>query len=167
MSTPDDMRDAAPAAPAAPDARAVAQAFYGAFARRDGETMANAYAPGARFTDPVFGTLEGEQVGRMWRALTKGAREFSLDFEIVAASAAEARVTWTARYVFSRSGRRVVNRVQSVLTVDGGKIVEQTDHFDLHAWAGQALGLPGKLLGGLGFFRRKLRASARASIGLS
>jgi len=31
------------------------QRFYAAFDRRDGDAMAACYAPGARFSDPVFG----------------------------------------------------------------------------------------------------------------
>jgi ketosteroid isomerase-like protein len=148
------------------ETRKIAQTFYEAFARRDGEAMAQAYAPSARFADPVFGTLRGEEIGRMWRGLLKGAREFSLTFEIEAASETEARVVWTARYLFSRTGRPVVNSVRSSLRLEGGRIAEQTDEFDFRAWAGQAFGLAGKLLGGTGFFRRKVRAKARAAIGL-
>ena len=36
----------------------------------DGEAMAACYSPDARFEDPAFGVLTGEQVGGMWRMLT-------------------------------------------------------------------------------------------------
>ena len=49
--------------------------FYAAFDRKDGDAMAACYAPGARFSDPVFGELRGEQPGAMWRMLLRpGAR---------------------------------------------------------------------------------------------
>ena len=35
--------------------------FYGAFARGDGDAMAACYAPYARFSDPVFTDLRGEE----------------------------------------------------------------------------------------------------------
>ena len=41
---------------------------------------------------------------------------------------------------------------------DSGLIIKHTDVFDLHRWAGQALGWKGKLLGGTGFFQKKLHA---------
>ena len=44
--------------------------FYAAFNAKDGATMAACYAPDARFHDPVFGDLTGEQAGAMWRMLT-------------------------------------------------------------------------------------------------
>ena len=46
------------------------QRFYAAFAARDGEGMAGCYHPEARFSDPVFSDLRGDEVGAMWRMLT-------------------------------------------------------------------------------------------------
>ena len=46
--------------------------FYDAFNRHDGDAMAACYAPGARFYDPVFQELRGEEPGAMWRMLTAG-----------------------------------------------------------------------------------------------
>jgi ketosteroid isomerase-like protein len=37
--------------------------FYAAFNSRDGDAMAACYAPGARFHDPVFQELRGEEPG--------------------------------------------------------------------------------------------------------
>src|ERR1039458_2876334 len=37
--------------------------FYAAFCRLDGDSMAACYAPGARFSDPVFIDLSDEQPG--------------------------------------------------------------------------------------------------------
>jgi hypothetical protein len=43
-------------------------------------------------------------------------------------------------------------------------IVRHTDRFDLHRWAGQALGFMGKLLGGTAFLQNKVRATAAKSL---
>ena len=53
--------------------------FYAAFDRRDGDTMAACYAPGARFSDPAFGELRGEEPGAMWRMLTGQATDLRVE----------------------------------------------------------------------------------------
>ena len=44
-----------------------ARRLYDALARKDGKAMAACYAPGVRFSDPVFPDLEGEEAADMWR----------------------------------------------------------------------------------------------------
>ena len=51
-----------------PNARLI-HAFYGALQRRDAQTMADCYAPDARFQDPVFGELDRARAAAMWRML--------------------------------------------------------------------------------------------------
>ena len=55
--------------------------FYAAFARKDGDAMAAAYAPDVHFRDPAFGDLHGEEPGAMWRMLT--GRSEDLEIELV------------------------------------------------------------------------------------
>ena len=43
--------------------------FYNAFAVGDAETMAALYHDQVTFSDPAFGTLQGEEVRNMWRML--------------------------------------------------------------------------------------------------
>jgi ketosteroid isomerase-like protein len=38
--------------------------FYTAFQKRDADAMNACYAPGIRFSDPVFGALEGDRAQR-------------------------------------------------------------------------------------------------------
>src|SRR5205807_9783064 len=54
------------------------QRFYAAFARHDGDSMAACYAPDARFSDPVFTDLRGEEPGAMWRMLTGRAQDLEV-----------------------------------------------------------------------------------------
>lgn len=51
------------------------QRWYSAFARYDGDAMAACYAPGARFSDPVFTDLCGEEPAAMWRTLVGRAED--------------------------------------------------------------------------------------------
>lgn len=139
--------------------RETAERFYEAFARRDGATMAACYAPDASFEDPAF-TLQGAEIGAMWRMLTSRAKDFALRYRIVLADADRAVVEWEADYLFSATGRQVQNRIRAELRFRDGLIVEHRDDFDFHRWARMALGPIGLLLGWTPFLRAKVRKQA-------
>jgi ketosteroid isomerase-like protein len=141
--------------------------FYAAFDRRDGAAMAACYAPGARFSDPAFGELRGEEPGAMWRMLTSQARDLRVELGEHAADAATrtGHADWTARYTFTQTGRPVVNRVRARFRFDAdGRFAEHDDAFSFHAWARQALGLQGLLLGWTPLLRAAVRRRARANL---
>jgi ketosteroid isomerase-like protein len=138
--------------------------FYEAFARRDGEAMAAMYAADATFEDPVF-RLRGPDIGKMWIALTRNAKDFSVAFTVAKAGPGSGVVEWTARYLFGGK-RPVVNVIVSEIEMQGGLIVRQKDAFDFPRWAAQALGLPGLLFGRFEFLRRSVSKSAAARLGL-
>ncbi|PTQ71745.1 nuclear transport factor 2 family protein [Pseudomonas sp. GV071] len=121
--------------------------FYQAFQRQDAEAMAACYADDVQFSDPVFPNLKGAEAGDMWRMLTSRAQNFSLDFSDVQADEHTGSAKWVATYLFSGTGRMVVNRIQANFVFRDGKIVEHHDHFDLWKWSAQALGAKGALLG--------------------
>jgi ketosteroid isomerase-like protein len=140
--------------------REVAERLYACFAAKDGNGMAALYAPDARFSDPVFPSLDGAGAGDMWRMLSERAKDFSLIVDGIETDGKVARVRWTARYIFSATGRMVTNKVSSTIRVEDGKIIEQRDAFDFRAWARQAFGLIGMFVGGRRFFQRKVQRTA-------
>jgi ketosteroid isomerase-like protein len=138
--------------------------FYEAFQRRDGEAMAGAYAPAARFSDPVFPALSGSEVGAMWRMLTSRARDLTVTLGELEADAGAGRARWEATYLFSATGRRVHNAVEGRFRFAGGRIAEHVDDFDFWRWSRQALGPAGLLLGWSPLLRRRVQAQARAGL---
>lgn len=138
--------------------------FYAAFDRGDGQAMADCYGPDARFTDPVFTDLRGQEPGAMWRMLT--ARSTGLEVELVdrAVAAGTGSARWIARYTFGQTSRPVVNDVRSTFRFADGLIVDQRDDFDFHRWARQALGAPGLLLGWTPFLHNRVRRTAGAGL---
>lgn len=139
--------------------------FYNAFAERDGATMAACYAPDARFSDPVFPGLEGSEPGQMWRMLTDG-EDSDLKVELLGHSAEgdTGAAHWRATYTFPDTGRHVINDIRARFHFEDGKIADHVDDFDFHRWASQALGLPGKLLGGTPIIKGATRRRARARL---
>lgn len=138
--------------------------FYAAFARRDGDAMAAAYAPGATFTDPVFVGLKDGEPGAMWQMLTRRSADLAVELLEHDADEETGRARWVATYTFGPTGRRVVNDVRSAFRFADGLIAAQADDFDLRRWAGQALGVKGRLLGGTPVVRNAVRAQARRGL---
>ncbi|CAG4907900.1 hypothetical protein R70241_03565 [Paraburkholderia saeva] len=143
---------------------ALIERFYRAFQRLDAEEMSACYAEDIVFSDPVFGELRGREAGDMWRMLTQRAQAFSVSFDDVEASETGGSAKWIARYVFTQSGRSVVNHVQSRFRFRGGLIVEQRDTFALWSWTRQALGIKGTLLGWTPFVQVAIRKQARRGL---
>lgn len=134
--------------------------FYQAFQRLDAEAMVACYSPEVVFSDPAFGTLRGKDAADMWGMLASRAKDFSLTFDSVRADERSATAHWVATYLFSQTGRVVVNDIQARFVIRDGLIVEHHDHFDLWRWARQALGTKGLLLGWTPLVQGKIRQQA-------
>jgi hypothetical protein len=141
----------------------VAQRFYDAFAIRDWHTMGLLYAPSATFSDPVFTQLDADGVRAMWQMLLTRGQDLTCS-ATVEESENHARAVWIARYTFTGTGRPVVNRVTTEMTIAAGRIVRQVDRFSFWNWSRQALGLPGLLLGWSPAVKNKVRAQAASSL---
>jgi len=139
---------------------AVIERLYAAFDRRDPDTMAACYAPAARFSDPVFGTLVGSRIGMMWRMLCLRATDLRVECGPVRSEGGLLRADWQAWYTYSATGRRVHNRIAATFVVEQGLIRRHDDVFDLSRWARQALGITGLLLGWTPPVRRAIRRRA-------
>ncbi len=134
--------------------------FYAAFARGDAEAMANCYHPEVFFSDPVFPKLRGAEAGDMWRMLLARATDLQVTLENAGADAAGGRANWTARYTFSKTGRRVVNQVSAMFAFREGKIARHYDRFSFYRWASQALGPMGRVLGWFAPIKWRVRKEA-------
>jgi ketosteroid isomerase-like protein len=121
--------------------------FYAAFARRDAEAMARCYHDEVFFSDPAFPKLRGEEARDMWRMLVARASDLEIVLDEASADAQGGRARWTARYTFSKTGRKVVNRIEALFAFRDAKIVRHFDTFPFWRWSAQALGPLGQLLG--------------------
>jgi ketosteroid isomerase-like protein len=120
--------------------------LYDALDRHDGETMAAQYAPDARFKDPAFGELTGEEAGDMWRMLCSRAEDLNVELPEHEANGDAGTAHWIATYTF-RTGNHVVNDIHARFRFRDGKIIDHEDSFSFHKWARQALGPAGWVLG--------------------
>jgi ketosteroid isomerase-like protein len=134
--------------------------FYTAFAQRDAAAMARCYHPDAVFTDPAFPLLKGAEVPAMWAMLCSRAQDFSLEFRDVHADAEGGRAHWEAKYLFSKTGRKVHNKIDAMFAFKDGLIVRHIDRFSFWRWSAQALGPVGLVLGWSPPIKWKVRKEA-------
>lgn len=139
---------------------ALIQRFYSSFQKRDAAGMAACYHPQVRFSDPAFPDLEGDRARAMWAMLCARGKDLRVEFRDVRADDRGGTAHWEAWYTFSVTGRKVHNTIDAQFEFRDGLIGRHVDRFDFHRWAGQALGLPGRLLGGTALIRNKVRATA-------
>jgi hypothetical protein len=127
--------------------------------------MASCYHPQAVFNDEAFVNLRAKEPGQMWKMLMERSKgRLKVNFSNVQASAERGNADWVAEYEFSATGRKVINHIHAEFEFKDGLIYRHTDRFNLHRWATQAMGWKGRLLGGFGFFKRKVQQNARRAL---
>lgn len=139
--------------------------FYTAFSKLDYETMQSCYSNNVVFNDPVFGLLNATETFAMWEMLCKKAQSFSLTFSNIELLDDEyATCQWQATYIFSATGKKVVNNIKAHMRILDGKITEHSDAFSLYKWAQMALGIKGWLIGWNSFVQNKIKVGAKKNL---
>lgn len=139
--------------------------LYAALNEADGPGAAACYAPDATFQDPAFGQLGPGEVQRMWKMLTAGGGDMSIEVTEHQSDGQTGTAHWVANYTFSQTGRPVENRIDSRFTFGAdGLIADQVDTFDLKAWGAQAMGPMGKVLGTVGLLKPAVQRKARGRL---
>lgn len=126
--------------------------------------MTACYAPTARFSDPVFTDLKGNEVGSMWKMLCERGKDLAVVHSQVVADGDTGSAHWEADYTFGGTGRKVHNVIEASFKFEGGLIVAHEDRFSFWSWARQALGPAGLLLGWSPPIQGKIRTQAREGL---
>lgn len=143
---------------------ALLRSFYTSFGNRDASGMAACYHPAVKFSDEVFVDLEGARAAGMWRMLCERGKDLKIEFRDIEADDSTGRAHWEAWYNFSSTGRPVHNRIDARFEFKDGKIFRHRDSFDFWAWARQALGPIGVLLGWSRLLRNRVRSQAARNL---
>ncbi|WP_310556572.1 nuclear transport factor 2 family protein [Flavobacterium sp.] len=139
--------------------------FYTAFGKNDIQKMSECYHKNIEFQDPAFGVLNKNEPVAMWKMLLeKGKGNIQIDFFDVKANEKTGSAIWVANYIFSQTGRKVVNKIDAKFEFEDGLIIKHTDNFDIYKWSKQALGLKGFLLGWTNFMKNKIQEGAKKSL---
>lgn len=126
--------------------------------------MQACYAANATFNDAAFNNLNANEVKAMWAMLISNAKDMEINFRDIKATPSGATAHWEASYTFSATGRKVLNKIDASFVIKDGKIVIHNDKFNFYAWAKQAFGLKGLLLGWTDFFKQKVSNGAKQKL---
>lgn len=136
------------------------QAFYTAFQQKDYKTMQSCYADNAVFSDPIFNSLQANEVKAMWEMFCKNGKELSISINEIIQHGEQVKATWTAEYLFTATNKKVTNIISATFDFENGLITNHSDYFDFYKWARQAFGFNGLLLGWTNFFQKKVQKVA-------
>jgi hypothetical protein len=124
--------------------------------------MIQCYDANIIFTDPAFGTLIGDDAKNMWRMLIGRSKgDLIITFNDVFADEQHGTAKWTAKYTFSKTGRKVINHISAQFEFKNGKIIKHNDAFNLWKWSMQALGWKGFVLGWTPFMRIRIQKQTK------
>ena len=140
------------------DNKKIIEKFYQSFADANVEGMISNYNDNIEFQDPVFGLLKGTEAKNMWRMLV--SPKVKITFYNIQANDKAGSANWVAEYVFTPTGRRVINKIAARFEFMNGKIIKHTDYFDFWKWARQALGPIGYLFGWSSMLKNKVHRQA-------
>lgn len=145
----------------------IATKWFEAYSAGNFEEMKNLAAHDYTFEDPAFGKVDGKRALGMYKMFTSTRDKTEAVWNVHEVKASEtdpqkAVVRFEAIYKFG--GRPVTNQITSEILVVDGKVKEQVDTFDVPLWAGQALGLFGKLFGGFAFLRNTVQKRANTNL---
>jgi ketosteroid isomerase-like protein len=139
--------------------------FYTAFNNGDASTMCECYHPKIQFRDPVFNLLKENDVCQMWGMLIERSKgNTKIEFSDVKADEYIGSARWIATYNFSKTNRKVVNKIKAQFQFKDGLIIKHTDDFDIWKWSKQAFGIKGYLFGWTGYFQKKIHQQALLSL---
>lgn len=138
--------------------------FYTAFQQKNYKTMQDSYADNAVFNDAVFTNLDAKEVKAMWQMLISRSGDMTMTFGNIKEAGNKVTAYWEAKYTFTATGRKVVNKINAEFELENGKIVKHTDDFSFYKWAKQAFGAGGFLLGWTSTFKAKVEETAKKKL---
>lgn len=144
----------------------IIETFYKAFNDLDAETMVDCYHDDIVFEDPAFGILKGNRAKNMWRMLchSQKGKDFKITFSNVNSNENSGIAHWEAFYTFSKSNRKVHNKIEARFEFQDGKIIRHTDVFNLNNWAKQALGTFAYWYSFTLFFKKQLNEKSNKAL---
>lgn len=123
------------------------------------------YTPTVKFHDPIFGTLIGNEVPKMWEMLIKKSKgNLAIEYTIIKSNTHKASAQWTATYTFGKNKREIKNTIHSEFHLKDGLIIKQNDDFNIWNWSKQAFGFSGFLFGWTGYMQKKIQKKAQLSL---
>ena len=120
------------------------QALYESIRRGDPTAATACYCDDAAYRDIAFDLKGKGDIAAMWRLVC--SRGVKVTYRDIRAEGPEVKGHWAFDYHFSKTGRHVINSIDSTFTFRDGKILVHRDDASRWRWAQQALGFPGDVV---------------------
>ena len=117
----------------------IVREFEAAFNRRDVEALIACFTPAGRYVDNFFGPHAGHgELRAMFARMFDEGRDYRWTMETIVETPSRAASEWTFAYVVSdavprSAGRSVRFTGMSLFELQGGKIADYREHFDVGA----------------------------------
>ena len=129
----------------------IVREFEAAFNRGDVEALVACFTPAGRYADNFFGPHAGPaELRAMFARMFHEGRDYRWTMETIVETTSRAAAEWTFGYVVSdaiprSAGRNVRFKGMSLFELEGGKIADYREHFDVGAALLQLGFKPGSL----------------------
>ena len=100
----------------------------------------------------------------MWTMLIARGKDLNITFSDITVHGNKGKAKWVPTYTFSKTGRKVVNKIEASFEFANGKITKHIDVFDLTAWLQMAFGWKGILFAYIPFLKNKFRQQVKKSL---
>lgn len=139
------------------DRKQLVETLLTSFQALNHDAMAACYHEAATFSDIAFELQGSKQIHAMWHMICQKGIEVQVRGIEAVGDIVRARIVDT--YIFSDTGRKVVNSIESEFEFRDGLISVQRDTCDPLDWARQAFGgIKGEVVGRVGLLRRNAAA---------
>ncbi|KAH8923203.1 hypothetical protein BT69DRAFT_1262631 [Atractiella rhizophila] len=141
--------------------------YQSSHASLDWEGMSSCLSPTYTFSDPAFPDLDERMSKGMWCMFLEN-RETNKMVVKCGPATKTGENTWEYDYSvdYVLNSRPILNHMHATLTLSPSTnlITKQVDHFDFYAWARQALGVSGYLLGWTEMVKGQVRTRAKGRL---
>ena len=100
----------------------------------------------------------------MWHMLLEASTDLQITFSDLVATEKTGSCRLDAHYTYSRTGRKVHNKIKAQFEFSNNLIIRHLDYFDLWKWSSMALGTAGLLFGWTPFMQHKIRTMAKKNL---
>ena len=117
----------------------IVREFEAAFNRNDVEALVGCFTPTGRYVDNFFGAHAGHpELRAMFARMLHEGRDYRWTMDTIVETTSRAAAEWTFGYVVSdaiprSAGRNVRFKGMSLFELEGGKIADYREHFDVGA----------------------------------
>lgn len=142
----------------------VVKSFFQGLKTKNYKSVQSLYGFNSFYSDEVFPSLAGSEIGKMWEMRFSLSKDFNLDYKILKSSSKNVEVKWDIKYKPKDFNKYVENSIRTTFEIQEGKIITQKDRFNFPKWVKNTRGTWAYLFCFLGITRKKIQERAEFTL---